>query len=74
MKYYKIKKVADNKPLKTKGWYLIANELFTEKEFAKIELTQNLNKYEYADLVEINKFNTYKMFGARFEAKWKQIK
>lgn len=70
MKYYKVKEIANQIPLKHKGWFLIANELWTVKEFEKIELTQSRNKFEYVELIEISKNKTYFFFGARFYKSW----
>jgi hypothetical protein len=68
MKYYRVRKHADQFPKNPKvrdGNILIANELYTEKEFNKLP-------YVYAsafEMVEIPKNKTYWSFGARFEAK-----
>jgi hypothetical protein len=72
MKYYKIKQIADQLPLyKKSGWFLIANELWTEKEFNKITLSDsNKNKFDYVEQIEISKNKTYFFFGARFIQTW----
>ena len=74
MKYYKVKKESDNKRIFIKKGnvlqvyhkrsILVANELITVKEANKQGLTQSLSKH--ANLVEINKNNTYFFFGCRF--------
>lgn len=70
MKYYKVPKALDQKPLYTcknnirqrNGWFLIANELLTEAECKR----RNAPIKKLIP-VTIKKTNTYSMFGARFE-------
>ena len=61
MKYYKVKKEADQKRRKDGSIY-IANELYTEKEAEKL----NLNT-DFMQLINVNKNSTYFFFGARFQ-------
>ena len=61
MKYYKVKKEADQKRRKDGSIY-IANELYTGKEAEKL----NLNT-DFMQLVNVNKNSTYFFFGARFK-------
>ena len=61
MKYYKVKKEADQKRRKDGSIY-IAEELYTEKEAEKL----NLNT-DFMQLVNVNKNSTYFFFGARFQ-------
>ena len=62
MKYYQVKKEADQKRRKDGSIY-ISNELYTEKEAEKL----NLNT-DFMQLVNVNKNSTYFFFGARFES------
>ena len=62
MKYYKVKKEADQKRRKDGSIY-IANELYTGKEAEKL----NLNT-DFMQLVNVNKNSTYFFFGARFQS------
>ena len=62
MKYYKVKKEADQKRRKDGSIY-IANELYTEKE----AIRQHLN-LAFMEPVEISKNKIYWFFGARFES------
>ena len=62
MKYYKVKKEADQKRRKDGSIY-VADELYTEKEAEKL----NLNT-DFMQPVNINKNRTYFFFGARFES------
>lgn len=72
MKFYKVKKEYDQKPLykfyKTKNHvpysFLIANELYTDAELKKF----NVDPICF-DVVEIPKNKTYWSFGARFESR-----
>jgi len=66
MKFYKVKNQSDNVPHR-KG-FLVGNELYTEKELNKLSLSSNFIEENF-DSVEINKFKTFWMFGARFEIK-----
>ena len=65
MRYYRVRKEYDNFPQNPRikdGNILIANELYTEKEFNKLP-------YIYAgafEMIDIPKNQTYWMFGARF--------
>ena len=61
MKYYKVKKEADQKRRKDGSIY-ISNELYTKKEAEKL----NLNT-DFMQLVNVNKNSTYFFFGARFQ-------
>ena len=61
MKYYKVKKEADQKRRKDGSIY-IAEELYTEKEAEKL----NLNT-DFMQLINVNKNSTYFFFGARFQ-------
>ena len=60
MKFYKVKKEADNKR-KAKINIYVENELFTENEVEKYSLNKN-----YLEVVEVPKNKTYWFFGARF--------
>ena len=66
MEFYKVKRNFDGWDL-DKGLSLIANELFTLNERVKHNIA-----IEYFDIVNISKFKTYWLFGARFECKLKQ--
>jgi len=61
MKYYKVKKEADQKRRKDGSIY-IADELYTGKEAAR----QHLN-LAFMEQVEISKNKTFWSFGARFQ-------
>ena len=69
MKYYKVKPEYDNKTryklncgqLVSDG-ILIANELYTEKEYQRLA-----NYNGWFEEIDINKNNTYFFFGARFQ-------
>jgi len=63
MKFYKVKKTADNKQLPKRLIY-VKDELFTEKEVER----WNVNT-AYCDIVLVPKNKTYWLFGARFENK-----
>lgn len=71
MTYYRVKKQYDNK--KRYRWnnhrqgvhdgsFLIANELYTPKEYEKLAMCP-----DWFEKVEISKMRTYRLFGARFE-------
>ena len=62
MKYYKVKKEADQKRRKDGSIY-IAEELYTEKE----AIRQHLNS-AFMEPVEISKNKIYWFSGARFES------
>lgn len=72
MKYYKVKPEYDNRTRYTwnnlrqrvSNGILIANELYTLKEFEKLAICS-----EWFEVVEINKRSMYWLFGARFENK-----
>lgn len=64
MKYYKVKKEADQKRRKDGSIY-ISNELYTEKEAEKLQLNTN-----FMYLVNVNKNSTYISFGARFQSRF----
>lgn len=71
MEYYKVKPEFDNKTLWHNGKYkgfLIANELFTERELVKknILFCYGVDSYMF-DLVNIPKNKTGFFFGARFD-------
>lgn len=72
MIYYKVKKEFDNKrihPFVKNNQFLIANELYTEKELNKL-FYNGLRFYKdyltFFDKIEISKNKTYFFFGARF--------
>ena len=77
MKYYRVKQQYDNKPLCVikRGKYincgdiLIANELYTVKEWEKVVKNHvfGCSPGNCVELVEISKNNIYWFFGARFE-------
>jgi hypothetical protein len=66
MKYYRVREMYDQFPQNPRirdGNILVANELYTEREFNKLP-------FVYAgafEIVEIPKNRTYWFFGARFE-------
>lgn len=69
MKYYKVKPKYDNKTRYkwrcghgVSDGILIANELYTEKEYSKLA-----NYSGCFEEIDINKNNTYFFFGARFQ-------
>ena len=72
MTYYRVKPEYDNKVRYTwnnhgqgvSNSILIANELYTPREYAKIA-----NYHGWFEKVEIKKSNIYFFFGARFEKK-----
>lgn len=66
MKFFKVKAIADQKRISRpkKDWFLVANELITEKEAEKEGILNTLNKY--AELVEVGKNKTHWFFGCRF--------
>lgn len=71
MTYYRVKPEYDNKTryVWRRGQgvpdsILVANELYTKKEFEKIA-----NYHGYFEKVEIKKTNTYFCFGCRFECR-----
>lgn len=76
MKYYRVKQEYDNVYYSLDYDFLVANELFTEKEFYDVEqafLRKCRNPNSAAekfrkmfDIVNINKNDTYFFFGARF--------
>lgn len=69
MKYYRVKENFDNAPRFYEGsdhrlrldGILVGNELYTERERAKI-----MNADYHFDVVEVSKKKTYFFFGARF--------
>ena len=69
MKYYRVKSQYDNVTRYTwnnhrqgvSNGILVANELYTPKEFEKLA-----NCPEWFEIVEISKRSTYWFFGARF--------
>ena len=79
MKYYRVKPEFVGKRLCVckRGYYvnmgyeLIANELFTEKEYAKLQKNHvfGCSPLNCVELVEIPKNKIYWFFGARFENK-----
>ena len=68
MRYYKVKKSADQKPIKNTNLFLVQDELFTAKEII-------LHDIRLADIepVKIDKNKTYFFFGARFLEKQESI-
>ena len=69
MKYYNVKPEYDNRTRYTLRYgqlvsdgILIANELYTEKEYQKLA-----NYSGCFEEIDINKNNTYFFFGARFQ-------
>lgn len=68
MKYYRVRLSHDgDKVFSNKGCLitiLIGNELYTPAEYKRLS---EYVPHWYFDIVEISKFRTYKMFGARFE-------
>jgi len=63
MTYYKVPVKLDQKRLKN-GWFLVANELLTEKEACRRGVnTEKLNR------IEISRRKIYWFFGVRFEIK-----
>lgn len=84
MKYYRVKPEFDNYKISKNYDILIANELYTEKEFEKVKMkyanrnnmTRSITPISATkgllscfDIVEIPKNKIYWMFGARFEMK-----
>jgi len=70
MKYYKVKPKCDQLRYATgkRGLgYLIANELYTEKQVQKVFISIAFN--DCFDIVEISSKKTFWMFGARFGIK-----
>lgn len=77
MKYYRVKPEYDNVYYSVDYDFLIANELFTEKEFYDVEQaflskcrnrTSALEKFrKLFEVVNISKNDTYFFFGARLE-------
>lgn len=67
MKYVKI---LDYKSIrnKTKFYTLVKNELYTAKEFDKLNKQFNINKKDYT-IIDIPKSQTYWFFGARLQIK-----
>lgn len=65
MKYLKIKPEYDNYVINQNFDILVGNELLTINEFNKLNIPSKI-KYKCADLVEVNKSDTYWFFGARF--------
>ena len=71
MKYYRIKPQYDNKIRYTwnnhhqgvSNGILIANELYTPKEYNKLAICP-----DWVELVEVSKKKIYWFFGARFES------
>lgn len=64
MKYYKVKQGAAGKRTKKLN-VLVTNELFTEKEKNKYNISDKL-----CEVVNISKNKTYFFFGARFAAEF----
>lgn len=66
MKYYQVKAEADQSRINAKGFeFLIAKELYTEKQIIKMNLTDKFISDNF-NIVYTSKFNTYYFFGARF--------
>lgn len=71
MKYYKVKPECSQLTIVTNGkrtGYLIANELYTEKQATNI-FTNWMSYKACFDIVEISQKRTVYIFGARFETK-----
>lgn len=67
MKYFKVKPEADQvRKNVNKTDFLIANELYTEKELLKFMCKNSVFQQKYLDEIELPKNQTYFMFGARF--------
>lgn len=60
MKFYMVKESADQYPRRD-GGILIANELYTPKEFAHFGIPEN-----YVTEINLPERKTYMFFGARF--------
>lgn len=67
MKFYKVNVDADQKRINRpkRRWFLVANELITQKEAKKEGIELLLSKY--SSEVNINKMKTHWFFGCRFE-------
>lgn len=67
MKYYKVTKEGDNRPVRFGSPnFFVGGELITEGEVKRLGVDrERLNKY--TEKVEVNKNKTYFCFGARFE-------
>jgi len=67
MEFYKVKQEADQIRIDRpkKSWFLVANELITEKEAISEGIVELLEKH--ANKVNINKFSTHWFFGCRWE-------
>lgn len=76
MQYYRVKKQYDNKILLSQkgkclvnsGKFLVAEELYTLKEWEKITKKYFFccNPADYVEVVEVSKNKIYWFFGARF--------
>lgn len=62
MKYLRISK--ENGGYKVKNTYLVGEELYTMKQVEGLGIKESLGS-----IIEVNKNNTYYMFGCRFEKK-----
>jgi hypothetical protein len=63
MQYFKVKPYATGIPMGNK-WFLVANELITEKE--AIKRNWNLDKLkEHSTIIDVNRNETYWYFGTR---------
>ena len=60
MKYFKIKPEFDQRKRKD-GSILVENELYTEREMNRYEIPT-----EYTEPIELDRKETYWLFGARF--------
>lgn len=73
--YFKVKKEADGKMFRYgrgNSLYLIADELFTEREYKLYSIPDKANRYirlEWIERVELARNDVYRAFGARFKVK-----
>ena len=73
--YFKVKKEADGRMFRYgrgNSLYLIADELFTEREYSLYSVPDKANRYirpEWIERIELTRNDVYHAFGARFEAK-----
>ena len=73
--YFKVKREADGKMFRYgrgNSLFLIANELFTEREYKEYCIRDNANRYstpEGVERIERTRNDVYWAFGARFEVK-----
>lgn len=73
--YFKVKREADGKMFRYgrgNSLFLIANELFTEREYKQYSVPDKANRYihpEWVERIELARNDVYCAFGARFEVK-----